>query len=112
MKKDPLIFVKHILNSIKEINFFSKGISEGEFLESSLIQSAVIRQLEIIGEATKNLPLHFRKMYAFVEWAKIAGLRDKIIHHYFGIDLEIIWVVIKKDLPKLKKDIEKILKDF
>lgn len=110
MNKDYFIFIKHILESIEQIESFSKGLSKETFLKDKLRQSAVIRQLEIIGEATKNIPPEFRKKHHEIEWNKIAGLRDKVIHHYFGINLNIVWEVIKKDLPKLKEDIKKILK--
>lgn len=98
MNKDPLIFIKHILESIKNIEIFSKGLSKTEFVSNRLKQSAIIREIEIIGEAVKNLPIDFTVKYPNLEWRKIAGARDKIIHHYFGIDLDTVWDIIKKDL--------------
>jgi len=111
MKKDPLVFVKHILESIENIESFSRGLSKSEFANDRLRQSAIIREIEIIGEAVKNLPEEFTAKYPFIEWTKIAGARDKLIHHYFGVDLDVIWDIIKYDLPELKKNIEKILKE-
>jgi len=109
MIKEPKIFIEHILESIKNIESFSKGISKDKFTKDRKTQSAVVRELEIIGEATKNLTLDFVDKYPNVEWKKIAGLRDKLIHHYFGVRLDRIWKVIQKDIPKLKKDINEIL---
>jgi len=110
MKKDPKIFLKHILESIEEIEGFIKEISEEEFSRDVKTQDAVVRRIEVIGEAVKNLPLAFRKKYSEVEWREIAGTRDKLIHHYFGIEMSIVWATCKKDLPKLKKQVSKILK--
>jgi len=106
--KDDFIFLEHILESIRNIREFSKGLSKGEFTKSRLKQSAIIRELEIIGEASKNLSENFKKKHKIIEWKIIAGFRDKLIHHYFGIELERIWNVLKKDLPKLKEEIKKI----
>ncbi len=109
--KDDSIFVKHILESIKYIENFSKNLSKDEFLKDRLKQSAVIRELEIIGEASKNLSTKFRKDNNTIEWNLIAGFRDKLIHHYFGINLERVWNIIEFDLPDLKKEMEKIKLD-
>lgn len=110
MKKNTLIFVKHIAESIELIEDFSKGLSLSDFLHSVKTQDAVIRRLEIIGEATKNIPKSFRIKYPQTRWDEMARMRDKLIHHYFGVDLKITWNVIKKDLPILKKQITIILK--
>ncbi len=109
MKKDPLIFIKHILESIEKIGLFCKDFTKDKLKKDDLRQSAIVRELEVIGEAVKNLPKAFRERYRNIEWKKLAGLRDKLIHHYFGIDLDIIWEVLEKDLPKLKKNIIFIL---
>ena len=75
-----------------------------------MIQNAVIRSIEVIGEAVKNLPKDFKSKYAEIPWNKITGMRDKIIHHYFGVDLETVWKVVKENIPELKNNIKKILK--
>lgn len=111
MKKDPKIFLQHILESIIEIEKYIKGVSEKEFQKSTQIQDAVIRRLEIIGEAAKNIPDQIRKLYNFVPWKKIAGSRDILIHEYFEIDLEAVWDTATKDIPELKRDIIEILED-
>lgn len=110
MKKDNLIFIKHILASIEDIESFSKGLLKKEFIKNKLKQNAIVRSIEVIGEASKNLPNSFKEKYSDIYWKEIIGTRDKIIHHYFGIDLDIVWDIIKKNLPKLKKQIKEILK--
>ena len=109
MKKEPLIFIGHILENIKDIENFSKGLSKRDLERDTLRQKGVIRSLEIIGEATKNVNQDFREKHPKVEWKKIAGLRDKLIHHYFKINLNLVWDIIKEDLPILKKQIKEIL---
>jgi uncharacterized protein with HEPN domain len=108
-KKDFLVFVKHIRDSISEIESFTRNVSKEQFMQNKLIQNAVIRSLEVIGEAVKNLPIYFKKDYSEIPWGKIAGMRDKIIHHYFGVDLGAIWKVVKENVPVLKKQINEIL---
>ncbi len=106
--KDDSVFVEHILESIGYIENFSKGLSKETFMKHRLKQSAIIRELEIIGEASKNLSVKFRENNNTIEWNLIAGFRDKLIHHYFGINLERVWNILEFDLLNLKKEIEKI----
>ena len=100
MKKDSLAFIKHI---------FTKGLSKDHFLKNQEKQYAVMRALEIIGEATKNIPQSFRHKYPDISWREIAGTRDKLIHLYFGINLDLVWKVIREDIPVLKKQIQEVL---
>jgi uncharacterized protein with HEPN domain len=109
MKKNDLIYLNHILNSIKRIDEYTAGMENGDFLFNNLVQDGTIRQIEIIGEATKNLSQVFREKYHHVPWSDIAGMRDKLSHHYFGVDLQAIWNTVKVDIPKLKDDILVIL---
>lgn len=110
MKKTPAIFLEHIIESINLLEAYIKHSSKKDFYAAGQIQDAVLRRLEIIGEAVKNLPADFRNEYPDVAWQKIAGMRDFLIHEYFGVDIELVWNTLKKDLPVLKKQISEIIK--
>jgi len=103
------IFLKHILESIKIIEETLKGVSEEQYSQDITIQDAVIRRMEIIGEAVKNLDEAFIEKNQEIEFKKIARMRDKLIHHYFGVDLKLVWDTVQNDLPQLKKNIEKLV---
>ncbi len=107
MKRDINLFIQDILESIRDIESFSKGLTKEKFISNKLKQNAIIRSLEIVGEAVKNIPDSFREKYPKIPWRKIAGFRDILSHAYFGVSLDRIWNIIKKDLPILKKEIEK-----
>jgi uncharacterized protein with HEPN domain len=109
MKKDSLIYIEHIYTCIQKVIHYTQNFDENMFLENELVQDAVIRNFEIIGEATKNLDHDFRLKYPQIEWKKIAGMRDKLIHDYIGVDLWAVWNVVEKILPTLKIQIESIL---
>ena len=110
MKRDVTLFLEDILESIKKIELYTDNIlSPAEFSENELIVDGVVRNLEIIGEAVKNVPEEFRNKYPEVLWKDIAGFRDKLSHAYFGVELERVWNIIEEDLPKLKKQVEGIL---
>jgi uncharacterized protein with HEPN domain len=108
-ERDPVDFLRDILDSIDKIGNFIEGLDFDEFAEDNKTLYAVIRALEIIGEATKNLPEPLKKNHPEVPWRKMTGTRDKVIHGYFGIDLEVVWSTIKEDIPSVKPLIEKIL---
>ena len=112
MKKDDSVFVGHILKEISDVEGFVSGIKKEEFNSNLMLQKAIVRSVEIIGEAVKNLSGSFRKQYSDVEWVAIAGMRDKLIHNYFGVDLDLVWVVVKKELGLLKKQMLKIKYDL
>lgn len=112
MKRDLNLFIEDILENIEDIESFSKGLSKEGFKKSKLKQNAIYRSLEIIGEATKNIPVSFRNKYSQVPWKEIAGFRDVLVHAYFGVILERVWNILKKDLPILKTQILKIKKDL
>lgn len=112
MKKDPKIFLQHILESISEIKKYTSEVSREEFSRSTQVQDAVIRRLEIIGEAAKNISKTFKAKYDFIPWKKVTGSRDMLIHNYFKVDFESVWDTAIKDIPKLEQDINKILEKF
>lgn len=112
MKKSPLIFIEHILENINDIELFMKNINKKKFLENREKQNAVARSLEIIGEAVKNIPKNILEKYKKIPWKEISGTRDKLIHHYFGVDWELIYKVIKGEILDFKKEILKIKKEL
>lgn len=111
MKKNAIVFIKHIQESIKQIEEYVQGLSYEDFLDSKQIQDAVVRRFEIIGEAMKNIPEGFKKQHQEIAWRKISSMRDILIHEYFGVSMQIVWDTAKKDLPFLKKQIITLLKD-
>jgi len=104
-EKNALIFLEHILESIKDIESFSRGVSKEELSKNREKLNAIVRSIEIIGEAGKNIPSSFKKEHPQIAWKEIIGARNVLIHHYFGIDLNILWAIIKKDIPILEKQI-------
>lgn len=105
-------YIQDILTSLEEVEEFIHGLSFEEFTKEKKTRNAVIRSLEVIGEAVKNLPESLRARYPDVPWKRMTGMRDKLIHEYFGVDLRIVWKTIKEDLPKLKPLIKKISKEL
>lgn len=99
MKKDPKIFLEHILESIRNIEKYTGSFTKEQFLKNIQLQDAVTRRLEIIGEAVKNLPASTKDKNDKIPWKKISGTRDILIHEYFGMDMDLIWRVVKKDIP-------------
>ena len=103
MKRELQLFIGDILDSIVLIEKYIGDVSKEDFDNNQELKDSVVRRLEIIGEAVKNIPDDLIERYPEVSWKKIAGLRDIIIHAYFNIDLDITWNIIKKDLPDLKQ---------
>jgi uncharacterized protein with HEPN domain len=109
-KRRDTDFIGDIQEAMELSVLYAKGLTFRKFLEDRKTQDAVVRNLEVMGEAAKNLSLAFKAKYPDVPWKTLAGLRDKLIHFYFGIDYKIVWSVVKKELPKLRKQINEILK--
>ena len=105
MKKNVKIFLEHILEAINLIEEYVRDKNRSDFLKSIQLQDSVVRRIEIIGEAVKNIPAEFKNSHKDIPWKEITGMRDILIHQYFGIDLDLTWEVIKVDLPNLKKSI-------
>lgn len=107
MKEDK-IYLLHVRDAINQIISYTKD-GQVNFVKDPKTQDAVLRQLEIIGEATKNISQALREKNPSIPWKKMAGLRDKVIHEYFGVNIELVWNVVEHQLPELKKNIAKIL---
>ena len=105
MQRDDSVYLKHIRDAITKIENYTRKISAASFNKYPLIQDGSIRQIEIIGEATKRLSEKIRSDHDDIPWDDIAGMRDKLIHDYFGVDIEKVWLTIKNDIPILKKQI-------
>ncbi|MDR9416455.1 MAG: DUF86 domain-containing protein [Gracilimonas sp.] len=110
-KRNPDIYLHDILDSIQQIEEYLDGVSKNDFYNNLEKQDAVLRRLEIVGEADKHISDEIRTEYKNIPWRKIAGMRDVIIHEYFGVTLSMIWIVAKRDLPELKKKIQKVISD-
>ena len=102
-------FLYHIIDESEYLLKQSENITLEEFLGDETLKRAFVRSLEIIGEAVKKLPEDFKNRHKSIEWKKIAGMRDKLIHKYFGVDYHIVWDIVKNHIPELKKKTEEIL---
>ncbi len=110
MSKSPVEYLRHILDECEFILFaVSDNLSKEQLLKDETLKRAVVRSLEIIGEATKKLPDNLKNEWPAVQWKNIAGMRDKLIHDYFGINYSIVWDVIRNKIPELKNTVQQIL---
>ena len=105
MKRSDKLFLEDILECIDRIEGYTKDLSYDEFIDKQMVIDAVVRNLEIIGEASKNIKEDTRKSYSSIPWNRMIGLRNIIAHGYFGVDLSIVWEIIKKNLPDTKPSI-------
>ena len=104
--KNDEIYLDHILQAIVSILEYTRGMNDQDFYSNRLVVDAVIRNFEVIGEATKRVSLELRKANPEIPWVKMAGLRDKLIHDYIKVDLQLVWDVVIDILPLQKKQIE------
>lgn len=110
MKKDPQVYLTHIMQSISTIEKYLQGVSKEMFLKSEEKQDLIIRRLEVIGEAVKQLPEEFKQQYPDIPWRDIGDMRNVLIHVYFDVDYTIVWKTATELVPKLKEQIAALLK--
>jgi len=109
MKKDDTVYLRHIIDAFLQIERYTNGVTYEEFLSNSLLQDAVIRQLEVMGEAARNLSADLQNEYPAIPWRQMISLRNRMIHAYFNVNLQIIWEIIQGDIPNLKQDMIRVL---
>lgn len=112
MKRDYRLFIKDMINAMSAIEEFVGELTFEDFIKDDKTLSAVIRKFEIVGEATKNIPDNIRQRYPYIPWKLMAGMRDRLIHAYFGIDYKLVWYTVKTEIPKLKPKLQKILEEL
>jgi len=107
-KRNVNLYIDDIQESIEKIEEYTEGITLEEFLKNTQIQDAVLRRLEIIGEAVRNLPDDFKKKHSGIPWNMISGMRNIVAHEYFGVNVKRVWKTIEKDIPELKNKIKNL----
>jgi uncharacterized protein with HEPN domain len=110
MSKEPVEYLKHIRDeSLYLLSLMEEGLTKEDFLKDDTLKRAVVRSLEIIGEASKKIPADFKVKWDMVRWKDMAGMRDRLIHDYIGVNYSIVWDVIKNKIPELNKQIFEVL---
>ncbi len=112
MSLSALEYLLHIMDETNYLIKCAKGLTADEFKDDETLRRAFVRSIEIIGEAAKQLPQDIREKYGQIEWKAVAGMRDKLIHGYFGVDYDIVWDVVTKKIPILHQEILKIIKEI
>ena len=110
--ESDLVYLRHIRDAIERIERYTTSVSKEEFFGEEMRQDAVIRQLSIIGEAANDLSEEFRREYSSIPWADVYGMRNKLVHDYFGVDLEAVWDTIRHDLPSLARTVDTAILDI
>ena len=111
-KREPLLYLQDILTSLSRIKDYTKGLSFEDFSNDWKTIDAIVRNLEIIGEAARNMPEEVLEKYPDIPWGGMVSMRNKIIHEYFGVDMDILWKTIQEDLEPLKNKIEEMVKEY
>jgi uncharacterized protein with HEPN domain len=109
VKKDDTVYLQHIMDNISRIEEYTQGFGYEDFVGNHLIQDGVIRQIEIMGEAAKRLSKEIKDKYSEIPWRDITGMRDKLIHDYFGVDIDAVWDTVVRDVPVLKGKLQDII---
>ena len=109
MSPSPREYLRHILDESEYLLAAGQGLSQAEFMQDETLKRAFVRSIEIIGEATKKIPRDLRQKYPHIQWREMAGMRDRLIHRYFGIDYDIVWDVVHNKVPLLRQNILEIV---